>query len=112
MDDVDAYAPAKAFDGAFSDLPIYENFGYSIKSLASSVFRSTTGRSLSSAGSNNGLRKSYRMEQISTRIDNFLKSIFSENEELQYEQQVCSLPSHQASLIAKVSPPLLPLSLP
>lgn len=35
VEDVDAFAPAKAsssFDnGAFGDIPIYENFGYSIK---------------------------------------------------------------------------------
>lgn len=52
-----------------------------MQSLASSVFRSTCGVT----GSSSSLmrKSSYRMEQISQRIDSFLQSIFSENEDLQ-----------------------------
>jgi hypothetical protein len=59
-------------------LPFYEGFGYSIKSLASTVLRS----------SGSIRKRSFQMEQISQRIDSFLKAVFSDNDDLQYEQQV------------------------
>ena len=62
-------------------LPFYEGFGYSIKSLASTMLRSSSAA---------GLRKkrSMQVEQISQRIDSFLKTIFLENDDLQYEQEI------------------------
>jgi hypothetical protein len=62
-----------------SSIPFYEGFGYSIKSLASTMLRSSAAMSL---------RRRCQLEQISRRIDAFLKAVFLENDDLQYEQQV------------------------
>ena len=82
VDDVVSNAQVKALgDNRIMDsLPFYEGFGYSIKSLASTVLKSSSAL--------RGARKSFQMEQISQRIDGFLQNIFLENDDLQFEQEV------------------------
>lgn len=90
VEDMLRQAPVKALPDTMSagndgclveSLPFYEGFGYSIKALASTVLRSSAA----------GLRKrrsSLQLEQVSQKIDGFLKQLFSDNEDLQYEQEV------------------------
>jgi len=57
-------APAKAVETTLDALPFYEGFGYSIKSVARSMLKSSA--------------RSVQLEQISQRIDGFLKNMFLE----------------------------------
>ncbi len=83
--DVMAQAPVKvmaADDRLVQALPFYEGFGYSIKALASTVLRSSAAAGLRSR------RRSFLVEQVTQRVEGFLKALFLENEDLQYEQEV------------------------
>lgn len=83
--DVMAQAPVKvmaADDRLVQALPFYEGFGYSIKALASTVLRSSAAAGLRSR------RRSFLVEQVTQRVEGFLKALFLENDDLQYEQEV------------------------
>lgn len=74
-------APVKVENSLVEALPFYEGFGYSIKSLASTMLKSTSAAHLRK-------KRSVQLEQMSARIDAFLKTVFLENDDLQYEQVV------------------------
>lgn len=63
----------------FDMFPFYETFGYSIKSLATTIVKRSEGICN---------RMQPRLELVSQRIEAFLKNLFLENDGLQYEQDV------------------------
>ncbi len=81
VEDMVQQAPVKVENSLVEALPFYEGFGYSIKSLASTMLKSTSAAHLRK-------KRSLQLEQMSQRIDTFLKTIFLENDDLQYEQEV------------------------
>jgi hypothetical protein len=81
VEDMVRQAPVKVENSLVEALPFYEGFGYSIKSLASTMLKSTSAAHLRK-------KRSVQLEQMSARIDAFLKTVFLENDDLQYEQEV------------------------
>lgn len=81
VEDMVRQAPVKVENSLVEALPFYEGFGYSIKSLASTMLKSTSAAHLRK-------KRSVQLEQMSARIDAFLKTVFLENDDLQYEQVV------------------------
>ena len=67
-------APAQAMETTLDALPFYEGFGYSIKSVARSMLKNSA--------------KSVQLEQISQRIDSFLKNMFMEIGDEDSEQYI------------------------
>ncbi|TFJ83858.1 hypothetical protein NSK_004955 [Nannochloropsis salina CCMP1776] len=81
VEDMMRQSPVKVENSLVEALPFYEGFGYSIKSLASTMLKSTSASHLRK-------KRSVQLEQMSQRIDAFLKTVFLENDDLEYEQEV------------------------
>eukprot|EP00624_Nannochloropsis_granulata_P001000 evm.model.NODE_14466_length_2302_cov_16.323631.1 len=67
VEDMVRQAPVKVENSLVEALPFYEGFGYSIKSLASTMLKSTSAAHLRK-------KRSVQLEQMSARIDAFLKT--------------------------------------